>query len=208
MEVSHACSTERPGTIKTALAAWANRRWLRAGRAVTGFTGTTALAAPATAQSSPDQITSVNVPQSVSEHGIVGGDSMTISIYFNVPTPAATTVDLKNFKPAVASVPPKIVVPAGNTTASFTVTTSPVSTPTTDSIVANDTKSSTFDTGVHRGTLSLNTGHFANRGNKAPRLLTGDRALRYVEPRSERRRRREGPPFRGWAVSYFSRLSS
>jgi hypothetical protein len=110
--------------------------------AVTAFTGTTALAAPA------DQITSVNVPKSVSENGIVGGDSMTVTIFFNVPTPAATTVTLKNFKPAVASFPAVIVVPAGNKTATFTVTTSPVSTPTTDSIVANDAKSPADETGV------------------------------------------------------------
>jgi hypothetical protein len=116
--------------------------------AVTAFTGTTALAAPATAQSNPDQITSVNVPQSVSENGIVGGDSMTVTIHFNVPTPVATTVDLKNFKPAVASFPAEIVVPAGNTTATFTVTTSPVPAPTTDSIVANDAKTSADETGV------------------------------------------------------------
>jgi hypothetical protein len=115
---------------------------------VIAFTGTTALAAPAAAHSTADQITSVNVPQSVSEHGIVGGDSMTVTIYFNVPTPAATTVTLKNFKPAVAGFPAEIVVPEGSTTATFTVTTSPVSTPTTDSIVANDTKNPAFETGV------------------------------------------------------------
>ncbi len=116
--------------------------------AVTAFTGTAVLAAPAASQSTPDQITSVNVPKSVSEHGIVGGESMTVTVYFDVPTPAATTVTLKNFKPAVASFPATIVVAAGNTTATFTVTTSPVSTPTTDSIVANDAKSSAFETGV------------------------------------------------------------
>jgi hypothetical protein len=110
--------------------------------AVTALTGTSALAAPA------DQISSVNVPRSVSENGIVGGDSMTVTIYFSVPTPAATTVDLKNFNPAVASFPAKIVVPAGNTTATFTVTTSPVSTPTRDAINANDSKTSAEDTGV------------------------------------------------------------
>jgi hypothetical protein len=110
--------------------------------AVTAFTGTSALAAPA------DQISSVNVPRSVSENGIVGGDSMTVTIYFSVPTPTATTVDLKNFNPAVASFPAKIVVPAGNTTATFTVTTSPVSTPTRDAINANDSKTSAEDTGV------------------------------------------------------------
>jgi hypothetical protein len=117
--------------------------------AVTAFTGTTALAATAAAQNPPpDQISSVNVPKSVSEHGIVGGDSMTVTIFFSVPTPVATTVTLKNFKPAVASFPAKIVVPAGNTTATFTVTTSPVSTPTTDAIVANDAKSPADETGV------------------------------------------------------------
>jgi Domain of unknown function (DUF1942) len=116
--------------------------------AVTAVTGTTAFAAPAAARSTPDQITSVNVPHSVSENGIVGGDSMTVTIYFDVPTPAATTVTLKNFKPATASFPAEIVVPAGNTTATFTVTTSPVSTPTTDSIVANDAKNPAFETGV------------------------------------------------------------
>jgi hypothetical protein len=119
--------------------------------AVTAFTGTAALAAPAAAQKTPvDQISSVNVPRSVSENGIVGGDSMTVTIYFSVPTPAATTVDLKNFNPAVASFPAKIVVPAGNTTATFTVTTSPVSTPTDDAINANDAPnhSSAYDTGV------------------------------------------------------------
>jgi hypothetical protein len=110
--------------------------------AVTAFTGTTALAAPA------DQISSVNVPRSVSENGIVGGDSMTVTIFFSVPTPAATTVDLKNFNPAVASFPAKIVVPAGNKTATFTVTTNPVSTPTRDAINANDSKTSAEDTGV------------------------------------------------------------
>jgi hypothetical protein len=47
--------------------------------AVTAFTGTTALAAPAAAQGNPDQITSVNVPQPVSENGIVGGDSRTVT---------------------------------------------------------------------------------------------------------------------------------
>jgi hypothetical protein len=109
---------------------------------------TTAFAAPAAARSSPDQITSVNVPHSVSENGIVGGDSMTVTIYFSVPTPTATTVTLKNFKPAVASFPAEIDVPAGNTTTTFTVTTSPVSTPTTDSIVANDAKNPAFETGV------------------------------------------------------------
>jgi hypothetical protein len=117
--------------------------------AVTAFTGTTALAAPAAARNPPpDQISSVNVPRSVSEHGIVGGDSMTVTIFFSVPTPVATTVTLKNFKPAVASFPAEIVVPAGNTTATFTVTTSPVSTPTTDSIVANDAKTPADETGV------------------------------------------------------------
>jgi hypothetical protein len=117
--------------------------------AVTALTGTTALAATAAAQNPPpDQISSVNVPKSVSEHGIVGGDSMTVTIFFSVPTPVVTTVTLKNFKPAVASFPAEIVVPAGNTTATFTVTTSPVSTPTTDSIVANDTKNPAFETGV------------------------------------------------------------
>jgi hypothetical protein len=45
-----------------------------------------------------DQITSVKVPQSVRENGIVGGDSMTVTVYFDVPTPAATTVTLKTFK--------------------------------------------------------------------------------------------------------------
>jgi hypothetical protein len=110
--------------------------------AVTALTGTAALAAPA------DQISSVNVPRSVSENGIVGGDSMTVTIFFSVPTPAATTVTLKNFKPAVASLPTEIVVPAGNTTATFTVTTNPVSAATTDTIVANDAKSSADETGV------------------------------------------------------------
>jgi hypothetical protein len=51
---------------------------------------------------------------------------------------------------APASFPAKIVVPAGNTTATFTVTTSPVSTPTRDAINANDAPnhSSAYDTGV------------------------------------------------------------
>jgi hypothetical protein len=110
--------------------------------AVTAVTAAAALAAPA------DQISAVVVPKSVSENGIVGGDSMTVTIYFSVPTPSATTVTLRNFKPAVASFPAKIVVPAGNKTATFTVTTSPVSTPTTDSIVANDAKTVADETGV------------------------------------------------------------
>jgi hypothetical protein len=116
--------------------------------AFTSVTGTAAVAAVATARSTPDQITSVDVPQSVREHGIIGGDSMTVTIFLNVPTPAATTVTLKNFNPAVASLPAKIVVPEGNTTATFIVTTSPVSAATTDSIVANDTRSPAFETGV------------------------------------------------------------
>jgi len=117
--------------------------------AVTALTASTALAGP-TAGKNPkaDQISAVDVPQSVREHGIVGGDSMTVTIYFSVPTFAITTVTLKNFSPAVASAPASIVVPEGNTTATFTVTTNPVSAPTTDSIVANDTKNPAYETGV------------------------------------------------------------
>jgi hypothetical protein len=113
--------------------------------AVTAFTGTTALAATA------DQISSVNVPLSVAENGIVGGHSMTVTIYFSEPTPAATTVTLRNvdgLMPPVASCPAKIVVPEGNKTATFTETTYPVSTPTTDSIVANDARTTADETGV------------------------------------------------------------
>jgi hypothetical protein len=130
--------------------AHSGRRWplgriaavLALAGAVTAVTAATALAAPA------DQISAVVVPKSVSENGIVGGDSMTVTIYFSVPTPAVTTVTLRNINPAVASFPAKIVVPAGNKTATFTVTTSLVSTPTTDSIVANDARTVADETGV------------------------------------------------------------
>lgn len=121
---------------------------LASGALITTGLGFAVLPAAAAQKPRADQITAVTVPKSVSEHGIVGGDSMTVTIFFNVPTPAATTVTLKNFKPAVASLPSEIVVPAGNTTATFTVTTSPVSSPTTDSIVANDTTNPAFETGV------------------------------------------------------------
>jgi len=60
--------------------------------AVTAFTGTTALAAPAAAQSNPGQITSVNVPQSVSENGIVGGDSVAASVAGSTTDGCSATV--------------------------------------------------------------------------------------------------------------------
>jgi hypothetical protein len=59
--------------------------------AVTAFTGTTALAAPAAAQSNPGQITSVNVPQSVSENGTVGGDSIAANVAGSASVAGSTT---------------------------------------------------------------------------------------------------------------------
>jgi hypothetical protein len=137
-------------TRRTALTAIVAASLLGLGAmAASAFTGATALAAPAAAQKTRgDQISAVTVPKSVSENGIVGGDSMTVTIFFSVPTPATTTVTLKNFNPAVASFPAEIVAPKGTKTATFTVTTSPVSSPTTDTIVANDTNNPAFETGV------------------------------------------------------------
>jgi hypothetical protein len=60
--------------------------------AVTAFTGTTALAAPAAAQGNPGQITSVNAPQSVTENGIAGGDSIAASVAGSTTDGCSATV--------------------------------------------------------------------------------------------------------------------
>jgi hypothetical protein len=89
----------------------------------------------------------MNVPESVRENGIVGGDSTTVTMFFITPTACATPIKLHNFDTAVASIPAaadpdgsftQIVVPAGSKEASFTVTTFPVSTPTSEQIIANE----------------------------------------------------------------------
>jgi hypothetical protein len=111
--------------------------------AVTAATASAATASATTASAATgclpiDQITSMNVPESVRENGIVGGDSTTVTMFFFTPTACATTIKLHNFNTAVASLPANIVVPAGSKEASFTVTTFPVSTPTSEQIIANE----------------------------------------------------------------------
>jgi hypothetical protein len=106
--------------------------------AVTAATASAATASAATGCLPIDQITSMNVPQSVRENGIVGGDSTTVTMFFFTPTACATTIKLHNFNTAVASLPANIVVPTGSKEASFTVTTFPVSTPTSEQIIANE----------------------------------------------------------------------
>ena len=58
---------------------------------------------------------------------VKGGVSTTATVTISLPAPAAgTTVTLTSGEPAVAQVPPSVTVPAGQTSASFTITTQPV----------------------------------------------------------------------------------
>jgi hypothetical protein len=125
------------GSLSAASAATASAATASAATA-SAATALTATASTATGCLPIDQITSMNVPESVRENGIVGGDSTTVTMFFFTPTACATTIKLHNFNTAVASLPANIVVPAGSKEASFTVTTFPVSTPTSEQIIANE----------------------------------------------------------------------
>ena len=58
---------------------------------------------------------------------VKGGVSTTATVTISLPAPAAgTTVTLTSGEPAVAQVPPSVTVPAGQTSATFTITTQPV----------------------------------------------------------------------------------
>jgi Putative Ig domain len=58
---------------------------------------------------------------------VKGGASTTATVRISLPAPAAgTDVTLTSGQPAVAQVPPSVTVPAGQTSATFTITTQPV----------------------------------------------------------------------------------
>lgn len=64
---------------------------------------------------------------SVSPANVTGGNSSTCTVTITLPaSTGGTTVALTNSEPTVANVPPSVTVPAGQTTAVFTVTTQPV----------------------------------------------------------------------------------
>ncbi|MFJ6280637.1 putative Ig domain-containing protein [Arthrobacter subterraneus] len=64
---------------------------------------------------------------SVSPANVTGGNSSSGAVTITLPAPTGgTTVTLTNSEPTVANVPPSVTVPAGQTTAVFTVTTQPV----------------------------------------------------------------------------------
>lgn len=67
---------------------------------------------------------------------IIGGFPTTVLVTLSAPWPSATTIALTSSLPAVASVPPTVAVPAGSSSFSYTVSTSPVGTDTSVQISA------------------------------------------------------------------------
>ncbi len=58
---------------------------------------------------------------------VKGGQSAIGTVFLSLPAPlAGTTVALSNNAPSVASVPSSVTVPAGHTSANFTITTQAV----------------------------------------------------------------------------------
>lgn len=97
-------------------------------------TGSPPQSVPITGTGLVDNVINLTVPNSVVA-GIVGGDATTGTVQLLGTAPADTTVDLSSSSPA-ASVPATVVVPAGSSTATFPITTSPVWAPTPVSIYA------------------------------------------------------------------------
>lgn len=84
----------------------------------------TALSVPITGTGEVDNVINLNLNSPTSF--IVGGDTGTATVQLLGPSPTGTTVDLTGQGP-VASFPAQVVVPAGSSTATFTITTIPVS---------------------------------------------------------------------------------
>jgi len=66
-----------------------------------------------------------------------GGSSATATVTLSAPAASTTTILLSSNNTAAVSIPPSVSVPAGGTTASFAVATSPVSTPAPVTITAS-----------------------------------------------------------------------
>jgi hypothetical protein len=87
-----------------------------------------------TGTTSPPALTGI----SLASGQVKGGVSTTATVFISLPAPAAgTTVTLTSGRPAVAQVPPSVTVPAGQTSATFTITTQPVTSSWTAVITAS-----------------------------------------------------------------------
>ncbi|MCS7273523.1 MAG: S8 family serine peptidase [Fimbriimonadales bacterium] len=88
------------------------------------------------AVSSPSQPSLIGLR--LSSSSVVGGNSVTGTVTLSAPAPAGGfVVSLSSSNPNVATVPSTVTVPAGATSANFTVSTRSVSSPTTVTITAS-----------------------------------------------------------------------